>query len=184
MNFQLSLLTDLYIDRCKSQIWARFILDTKKFTCKQFQDFLKKKSESIRSADLWTYLDSPRSRIVKYPLLLNEILRQTTAGHVDESALKRANELLSDLLKKINEAMGDSECKLAKARINIRPEYDPDKYIENADDLVTQGFLKDSRGVVNKNFNDIFKKLQTYKRTSINYVRYLNGRGPSVCYTL
>jgi hypothetical protein len=109
---------------------------------------LKKKSESLRSTDLWTYLDVPRSRIVKYPLLVNEILRHTPSGHVDEAALKRASELLSELLQTIDQAMGDAECKLAQTKINMRPEYDANKCIQSATDLITEGPLKDSRGTV------------------------------------
>ncbi|XP_001605987.1 neuroepithelial cell-transforming gene 1 protein [Nasonia vitripennis] len=143
----LAQLKDLYIERCRSQIWARHILDVKKLTCKRFQDFLKKRSESLRSTDLWTYLDVPRSRIVKYPLLVNEILRHTPGGHVDEAALKRAGEILSELLKDIDEAMGDAECKLAQTRINVRSEYDQNNCIESATDLITEGPLKDLKGM-------------------------------------
>ena len=123
-------------------------MDIKKFSCKRFQEFLKKRNETSRSADLWTYLDSPRSRIVKYPLLIKEILKHTPTEHSDVPVLKEASCLLSELLKKIDEAMGDAECKLAKTRIAIRPEYDPNFYIENATELLTEGPLKDSRGIV------------------------------------
>lgn len=142
-------MNDIYIDRCRTQIWARYILDSKKLTCKRYQEFIKKRSESIRSSDLWTYLDVPRSRIVKYPLLVNEILKHTPTGHVDEAALKRAKEILSDLLTKIDKAMGDSECKLAQTKINVvKTEFDPDKCIESASDLITEGSLKDPKGAV------------------------------------
>lgn len=145
----------LYVQRCKTQVWARHILESKKLSCKRFQEFLKKKSETLRSADLWTYLDVPRSRIVKYPLLVNEILRHTPMSHADESALKRASELLSGLLKNIDQAMGDAECKLAQTKLNVRSEYDPDKCIESATDLITEGTLKDSKGTVNRFSNNI-----------------------------
>lgn len=141
-------MNDIYIDRCKTQIWARYILDAKKLSCKRFQEFIKKQSESIRSSDLWTYLDVPRSRIVKYPLLVNEILKHTPTGHADEAVLNTAKEILSELLTKIDKVMGDSECKLAKTKMNIRSEYDPDKLIETARDLITEGSLKDPKGTV------------------------------------
>lgn len=123
-------------------------MDSKKLSCKRFQEFLKKKSESIRSADLWTYLDVPRSRIVKYPLLVNEILKHTPSGHLDEAVLKKAKAILSELLSKIDKAMGESECKLAKTKINVRIELDPNKCIENATDLISEGSLKDPKGTV------------------------------------
>lgn len=139
----------MYVERCRSQVWARHIYESKKLSCRRFQEFLKKRSETLRSADLWTYLDVPRSRIVKYPLLVNEILKHTPAGHVDEAVLKHAGEMLSKLLKNIDGAMGDADCKLAQARISVRPEHDRDNCIENASDLITEGPLKDSKGMVN-----------------------------------
>ena len=33
-------------------------------------------SEFSRKIDLWTFLDSPRSRIMKYPVLLKEVKKQ------------------------------------------------------------------------------------------------------------
>lgn len=161
--FQLGQLTDIYIERCRSQVWARHILESKKLSCRRFQEFLKKKSESLRSSDLWTYLDVPRSRIVKYPLLVNEILRHTPSGHVDEAALKRASELLSELLRSIDLAMGEADCKLAQARISVRTEYDPDKCIETAVDLITAGPLKDSKGTVTHRHTTSFVHLYLTK---------------------
>ncbi|XP_058805491.1 rho guanine nucleotide exchange factor 3-like [Phymastichus coffea] len=167
----LAQLTDLYVERCRSQVWARHIYESKKLSCRRFQEFLKKRSESLRSADLWTYLDVPRSRIVKYPLLVNEILKHTTVGHVDETALKRAGEILSELLKNIDQAMGDADCKLARTRIIVRSEYDPNDCIENALDLITEGPLKDSKGVKYHCFlfNTCFALTKSNRRANRKY---------------
>lgn len=40
--------------------------------------------------DLWSFLDIPRSRLVKYPLLLKEILRHTPKDHPDVQLLEEA----------------------------------------------------------------------------------------------
>ncbi|KAJ8683175.1 hypothetical protein QAD02_018967 [Eretmocerus hayati] len=141
-------LNDLYVERCRSQVWARHILDIKKLTCKRFQEFLRKRSESLRSSDLWSYIDVPRSRIVKYPLLVNEILRHTQGGHVDESALKRARDLLSSLLKDVDLAMGEAECKLAQSKIFVPDQFDENfvDALNQATDLLCEGILRDPKG--------------------------------------
>lgn len=53
------------------------------------QDFLQRCLESpfSRKLDLWSFLDIPRSRLVKYPLLLKEILKHTPADHPDAQSL-------------------------------------------------------------------------------------------------
>lgn len=56
------------------------------------QDFLQRCLESpfSRKLDLWSFLDIPRSRLVKYPLLLKEILRHTPKDHPDIHILQEA----------------------------------------------------------------------------------------------
>ena len=56
------------------------------------QDFLQRCLESpfSRKLDLWSFLDIPRSRLVKYPLLLKEILRHTPKDHPDIQILEEA----------------------------------------------------------------------------------------------
>jgi len=127
-------------------------LDEKRFSNKRFQSFLKKRLESPHSVDLWTYLDVPRSRIVKYPLLVKEILKHTPNTDADYWPLKEASNILSDLLKDIDCIMGDAECKLAQSKINAKIEYDSEKCIANATELITEGQLKDTRGIVSSKF--------------------------------
>jgi hypothetical protein len=129
-------------------VWARYLLDEKKYSNKKFQSFLKKRLESPHSVDLWTYLDVPRSRIVKYPLLVKEILKHTCATDADYLPLKETSDVLSDLLKNIDHIMGDAECKLAQSKINAKVEHDPETCIANATELITEGQLKDIRGIV------------------------------------
>ncbi|XP_012227565.1 rho guanine nucleotide exchange factor 3-like isoform X2 [Linepithema humile] len=136
-----------YLERCRTLIWARHLLDEKRFSNKRFQSFLKKRLESPHSVDLWTHLDVPRSRIVKYPLLVKEILKHTPATDTDYLPLKEASNILSNLLTDIDCIMGDAECKLAQSKINAKVEYDSEKCVANATELITEGQLKDTRGI-------------------------------------
>lgn len=140
-------LTKPYMERCRTQIWAKRLLDEKRLTNKRFQSFLKKRLESPHSVDLWTYIDVARSRIVKYPLLVKEILRHTPTTHTDQIPLKEAYDMLSKLLNNIDKSMGAAECQLAQSKINIKLDYDITKCIENATELITEGQLKDTRGM-------------------------------------
>ena len=56
---------------------AKSFLDKKQSEDKSFYDFLQRCLESPFSMmlDLWSYLDVPRSRLVKYPLLLKQVLK-------------------------------------------------------------------------------------------------------------
>jgi len=80
-----------YRDYCSNQLAAKALLDQKKQD-PRVQDFLQRCLESpfSRKLDLWSFLDIPRSRLVKYPLLLREILRHTPAEHPDTVHLEQA----------------------------------------------------------------------------------------------
>lgn len=76
---------------CSKQLAAKALLDQKKQD-PRVQDFLQRCLESpfSRKLDLWSFLDIPRSRLVKYPLLLKEILRHTPPDHPDTASLEQA----------------------------------------------------------------------------------------------
>lgn len=80
-----------YKGYCSNQLAAKALLDQKKQD-RRVQDFLQRCLESpfSRKLDLWSFLDIPRSRLVKYPLLLREILRHTPSDHPDGASLENA----------------------------------------------------------------------------------------------
>lgn len=73
--------------------------------------------------------------------------------------------MLSELLRKIDRAMGDAECQLARSKIHVKSDYDPARCIDAATELVTEGQLKDSRGLVIINRSSTFR-LSFFERFS------------------
>lgn len=98
---------------------------------------------------------------------MKEILKHTPVTDADHSFLKEARDVLSELLQDIDRTMGDAECKLAQSKINAKNEHDPDKCIANATELITEGPLKDTRGVVSLSL--IFLKFLEYINSNITY---------------
>lgn len=80
-----------YTAYCSNQVKAKALLDQKKQD-RRVQDFLQRclQSPFSRKLDLWNFLDIPRSRLVKYPLLLREILKHTPNDHPDRQHLDEA----------------------------------------------------------------------------------------------
>ena len=74
-------------------------MDTRRETDKDFCDFLQRCLESpfSRKLDLWSYLDVPRSRLVKYPLLIKQVLKFSEC-QADCSMLGAAIRNLEDTL--------------------------------------------------------------------------------------
>ncbi|KAG5836011.1 hypothetical protein ANANG_G00250070 [Anguilla anguilla] len=102
---------EAYITYCCNQVEAKALLDQKKQE-RPVEHFLRLCQESSfsRKLDLWNFLDLPRSRLVKYPLLLREIEKSTPPEHPDKDTLPQAMELIQAIISEVNSKTGEAEC--------------------------------------------------------------------------
>ncbi|KAI3370661.1 hypothetical protein L3Q82_007224 [Scortum barcoo] len=136
-----------YKDYCSNQLAAKALLDQKKQD-KRVQDFLQRCLESpfSRKLDLWSFLDIPRSRLVKYPLLLREILRHTPPDHPDVASLERAITIIQEILSDINMRKGESECQYYIDKLEYLDDKQRDPLIDNCKILLCHGELRNKSG--------------------------------------
>ncbi|XP_056380399.1 rho guanine nucleotide exchange factor 3 isoform X1 [Hyla sarda] len=136
-----------YDSYCSNQVAAKALLDHKKQD-HRVQDFLQRCLESpfSRKLDLWNFLDIPRSRLVKYHLLLKEILRHTPNDHPDQQHLEEAINIVQGIVTEINMKTGESECHYYKERLIYLEDGQRDPLIDNSRALSCHGELKNNRG--------------------------------------
>uniref|UniRef100_A0A8D2B4L6 Neuroepithelial cell transforming 1 n=1 Tax=Sciurus vulgaris TaxID=55149 RepID=A0A8D2B4L6_SCIVU len=136
-----------YKGYCSNQLAAKALLDQKKQD-PRVQDFLQRCLESpfSRKLDLWSFLDIPRSRLVKYPLLLKEILRHTPKDHPDVQLLEEAVVIIQEVLSDINLKKGESECQYYIDKLEYLDEKQKDPRIEASKVLLCHGELKNKNG--------------------------------------
>ncbi|XP_015203461.2 rho guanine nucleotide exchange factor 3 isoform X2 [Lepisosteus oculatus] len=136
-----------YNSYCSNQVAAKALLDHKKQD-HRVQDFLQRCLESpfSRKLDLWNFLDIPRSRLVKYPLLLREILKHTANDHPDRQHLDEAINMIQGIVAEINTKTGESECQYYKERLLYLEESQRDLLIDSSRVLSCHGELKNNRG--------------------------------------
>ncbi|KAM9312780.1 neuroepithelial cell-transforming gene 1 protein [Gastrophryne carolinensis] len=136
-----------YKGYCSNQLAAKALLDQKKLD-RRVQDFLQRCLESpfSRKLDLWSFLDIPRSRLVKYPLLLKEILRHTPKEHPDSDRLEEALCLIQGVLADINVKKGESECQYYIDKLEYLDDKQRDPHIESSKCLLCHGELKNKNG--------------------------------------
>ncbi|XP_029990338.1 rho guanine nucleotide exchange factor 3 isoform X3 [Sphaeramia orbicularis] len=137
-----------YTPYCSNQVKAKALLDQKKQD-RRVQDFLQRclQSPFSRKLDLWNFLDIPRSRLVKYPLLLREILKHTPNDHPDWQLLDEAMQMVQSVVADINRQTGESECQYYKERLLYTEDGQRDVLIERSRTLSCHGELKNNRGV-------------------------------------
>ncbi|XP_008583917.1 PREDICTED: neuroepithelial cell-transforming gene 1 protein isoform X3 [Galeopterus variegatus] len=136
-----------YKGYCSNQLAAKALLDQKKQD-PRVQDFLQRCLESpfSRKLDLWSFLDIPRSRLVKYPLLLKEILKHTPKDHPDVQLLEEAVLIIQGVLSDINLKKGESECQYYIDKLEYLDEKQKDPRIEASKVLLCHGELKSKNG--------------------------------------
>ncbi|XP_062318162.1 neuroepithelial cell-transforming gene 1 protein-like [Osmerus eperlanus] len=136
-----------YKEYCSNQLAAKALLDQKKQD-RRVQDFLQRCLESpfSRKLDLWSFLDIPRSRLVKYPLLLREILRHTSPEHPDIACLERAIVIIQGVLSDINMRKGESECQYYINKLEYLDEKQRDPVIDSCKTLLCHGELRNKSG--------------------------------------
>ncbi|XP_068452043.1 rho guanine nucleotide exchange factor 3 isoform X2 [Clinocottus analis] len=137
-----------YTSYCSNQVKAKALLDQKKQD-RRVQDFLQRclQSPFSRKLDLWNFLDIPRSRLVKYPLLLREILKHTAGDHPDRRHLDEAMLTVQSVVADINSRTGESECEYYKDRLLYAEDGQRDDLIGRSRTLSCHGELKNNRGL-------------------------------------
>ncbi|CAL8325717.1 unnamed protein product [Merluccius merluccius] len=138
---------DAYITYCCNQVEAKALLDQKKHE-KGVERFLLLCQESpfSRKLDLWNFLDLPRSRLVKYPLLLKEIMKCTPPDHPDEDALPDALGLILSIVEEVNKKTGEAECQFYRRGLAYMEESQRIPEIQLSRFLYCHGELKNSKG--------------------------------------
>ncbi|XP_040015725.1 rho guanine nucleotide exchange factor 3 isoform X2 [Xiphias gladius] len=137
-----------YTPYCSNQVKAKALLDQKKQD-RRVQDFLQRclQSPFSRKLDLWNFLDIPRSRLVKYPLLLREIVKHTPNDHPDRQHLDEAMLMVQSVVADINRRTGESECQYYKDRLLYTEDGQRDELIDRSRTLSCHGELKNNRGL-------------------------------------
>ncbi|XP_075907832.1 neuroepithelial cell-transforming gene 1 protein [Nelusetta ayraudi] len=138
---------DAYKEYCSNQLAAKALLDQKKQDWR-VQDFLQRCLESpfSRKLDLWSFLDIPRSRLFKYPLLLKEILKHTPPEHPDATSLDQAITIIQGVLSDINMKKGESECQYYINKLEYLDDRQRDGRIEQCKSLLCHGELRNKSG--------------------------------------
>ncbi|KAI0242695.1 Neuroepithelial cell-transforming gene 1 protein [Lamellibrachia satsuma] len=168
-----------YVSYCSNQVFAKDLLDMKKHD-PAVEDFLQRCQNSpfSRRLDLWSFLDVPRSRLVKYPLLLRSIAKSTPAGNEDVSLLEEASQVVEDIICAVDVCTGRAKCKLMRDKFDYLDDKQKHPLIEESQAVLCEGILKNNRGTKLHGF--IFEKIMVLTRpaTRGNQLRYQVYRQP------
>ncbi|XP_068104898.1 rho guanine nucleotide exchange factor 3-like [Hyperolius riggenbachi] len=136
-----------YKTYCCNQVSAKALLDHKRRS-QAVHNFLQLCQESAfsRKLDVWSFLDLPRSRLVKYPLLLKEIQKHTMTDHPDYGPLSQAVSVVQTIISQINSKAGEAECDYYKTRLCYLYENQNEEDLSRSRILHCHGELKNNKG--------------------------------------
>ncbi|KAI1851166.1 hypothetical protein JX265_013284 [Neoarthrinium moseri] len=113
----------------------------------KFVDEIERRKES-RKLELNGYLTKPTTRLARYPLLLENVLKYTEEGNKDREDIPKVLTTIRDLLSRVNAESGKAE-----NRFNLRRLHDQLRF--RPQDRVDLRLTEDGRELV---FKTVFKK--------------------------
>ena len=138
----------VYEKYCANQRTAKQLLEMKIKSDKRMNDFLQAclQSPFSRRLDLWAFLDVPRNRLVKYPLLFRSIKKYSSENSFDYKAIECAIVLMEKIISKVDYRMGEEECKLLVDKIEFDRNCESNYCLSDAKAIICSGTLRNSRG--------------------------------------
>ncbi|KAJ2903373.1 hypothetical protein MKZ38_010038 [Zalerion maritima] len=112
----------------------------------KFVDEIERRKES-RKLELNGYLTKPTTRLARYPLLLDNVLKYTEAGNPDKEDIPKVLVMIRELLSRVNAESGKAENRFNLRRLNEQLRFRPNERVdlrltEDGRELVFKSLLK------------------------------------------
>ncbi|ESO04997.1 hypothetical protein HELRODRAFT_150157, partial [Helobdella robusta] len=171
----------IYVLYCTNLIHSKDLLDCKTKENESLRDFLNRclNSPFSRKLDLWTFLDIPRSRLVKYPLMFKTIHKYTDTDHDDYNLLLESIDLVEEVIKDVDYNTGLARCKYIVDKLEYEDLKQVTELISESSFILCDGILKNRRGIKLHVF--LFDKVMVLTRpvtAKNNVIKYRVYRKP------
>jgi hypothetical protein len=132
-----------------NQLFGKYEFEHEKRTNVQFARFVDEveRLKESRKLELNGYLTKPTTRLARYPLLLENIVKYTADDNPDKEDIPKAIKMIKDTLSKVNVESGKAENHFNLMQLNRDLKFRPGEYVdlkltdENRQ-LVFKGLLK------------------------------------------
>jgi hypothetical protein len=95
----------------------------------KFVDEIERRKES-RKLELNGYLTKPTTRLARYPLLLENVLKYTEDGNPDKEHIPKVLTMIRDLLSRVNAESGKAENRFNLRRLNEQLKFRPGERVD------------------------------------------------------
>lgn len=142
-----------FIKYGSNQLYGKFEFEKEKSSNPAFAKFVEEteRMKESRKLELNGYLTKPTTRLARYPLLLEAILKATAEDNPDKKDLPKAVALVREFLSKVNVESGKTENHFNLMQLNQQLIFRPGEVVdlkltEEGRQLIFKGSLKKSDG--------------------------------------
>ncbi|WFD06186.1 RHO1 GDP-GTP exchange protein 2 [Malassezia vespertilionis] len=147
-----------YVDYGAHQMFARLQLESEKANNAIFALFVEdteRKAES-RKLELNGYLTKPTTRLARYPLLFEQLLKYTEDGNTDKKLIPIVTKKMKEFLACVNDETGRSENRFQLGELSRQLVFKPGEVVnlrltDEERELVFKGTLKKRSGTQSEN---------------------------------
>ncbi|ORY81158.1 hypothetical protein LY90DRAFT_664375 [Neocallimastix californiae] len=113
---------ECYIEYGYKQIYGKYVVETEKLKNPTFKYFLREceRYPKSRKLPIESFLARPTTRIGRYPLLIEAILKRTPENNPDYRDLNEVIRILKNILNQINEKAGKAQNNLKLNQLNYQ----------------------------------------------------------------
>ncbi|KAF9894545.1 RHO1 GDP-GTP exchange protein 2 [Aspergillus nanangensis] len=141
---------DPFIKYGANQLYGKYEFEKEKASNPAFARFVEEteRLKESRKLELNGYLTKPTTRLARYPLLLESVLKSTADDNPDKEDIPKAIKLIKDFLSRVNTESGRAENHFNLVQLNAALKFNPGDYVdlklteENRQMLTKMGFKK------------------------------------------
>jgi hypothetical protein len=144
---------DPFIRYGANQLYGKYEFEREKSQNPAFAKFVDEteRMKESRKLELNGYLTKPTTRLARYPLLLEAVMKHTADGNPDKDGIPQAIKLIREFLTKVNIETGRAENRFSLLQLNQSLAFRPGEYVDLklADDkrqIIFKGTLKKRTG--------------------------------------
>lgn len=141
---------DPFIKYGANQLYGKYEFEKERSSNAAFTRFVDEteRLKESRKLELNGYLTKPTTRLARYPLLLDNVLKYTKDDNPDKQDIPKAIAMIRDFLSKVNTESGKAENHFNLMQLNLSLKFAPGDYVdlklteENRQMLVKMNFKK------------------------------------------
>ncbi|KAI9929960.1 hypothetical protein ASPWEDRAFT_167625 [Aspergillus wentii DTO 134E9] len=123
---------DPFIKYGANQLYGKYEFEKEKASNPAFARFVEEteRLKESRKLELNGYLTKPTTRLARYPLLLEQVVKNTAEGSPDKEDIPKAIKLIKDFLSRVNTESGRAENHFNLVQLNTALKFGPGDYVD------------------------------------------------------